>query len=55
MTSKKALNQAYVWIWLPNNTTPVVAGKLEKDGDQLVFAYGKSYLERKNAIPIYEP
>lgn len=55
MTSKKILNQAYVWIWLPNETTPVVAGKLEKDGDQLVFAYGKSYLDRKNAIPIYEP
>jgi len=55
MTSKKILNQAYVWIWLPNATTPVVAGKLEKDGDQLVFAYGKSYLARKNAIPIYEP
>lgn len=55
MTSKKPLNQAFVWIWLPNETTPVVAGKLEKDGEQLVFAYGKSYLGRKNAIPIYEP
>jgi serine/threonine-protein kinase HipA len=55
MTSKKTLNQAYVWIWLPNETTPVVAGKLEKDGDQLVFAYGKSYLARKNAIAIYDP
>lgn len=55
MTSKKTLNQAYVWIWLPNETRPVVAGKLEKDGDQLIFAYGKSYLARKNAIPIYEP
>ncbi len=55
MTSKKTLNQAYVWIWLPNETTPVVAGKLEKDGDQLVFAYGQSYLARKNAIAIYEP
>lgn len=55
MTSKKTLNQAYVWIWLPNETTPVVAGKLEKDGDQLIFAYGRSYLERKKAIPIYEP
>jgi len=55
MTSKKTLNQAYVWIWLPNETTPIVAGKLEKDGDQLFFAYGKSYLARKNAIPIYEP
>ncbi|NOR62291.1 MAG: type II toxin-antitoxin system HipA family toxin [Rhodobacteraceae bacterium] len=55
MTSKAPLNQAFVWIWLPNETTPVVAGKLEKDGDKLFFAYGKSYLGRKNAIPIYEP
>ena len=55
MTSKKILNQAYVWIWLPNETTPVIAGKLVKDGDQLIFAYGKSYLARKNKIPIYEP
>ena len=55
MTSKKPLNQAFVWIWLPNETTPVVAGKLEKDGDQLIFAYGRSYLGRKDAIPIYEP
>lgn len=55
MTSKKTLKQAYVWIWLPNETMPVVAGKLEKGSDQLVFAYGKSYLARKNAIPIYEP
>jgi len=55
MTSKEVLSHAFVWIWLPNKTTPVVAGKLEKDGDQLVFAYGKSYLDRKEAIPIYEP
>lgn len=55
MISKAPSNQAFVWIWLPNETTPVVAGKLEKDGKQLIFAYGKSYLARKDAIPIYEP
>ena len=55
MTSKSNYTQAYVWIWLPNATEPVVAGKLEQDGDNLLFAYGKSYLERKAAISIYQP
>lgn len=47
--------QAYVWIWLPGATSPVVAGLLSKRGDTLVFNYGKSYLERLGAIPIYLP
>lgn len=55
MNSEQKSNEAYVWIWLPNKTEPVVAGKLEQDGEYLVFAYGKSYLERKEAISIYEP
>lgn len=37
--------QAYVWIWLPGSTKPVVAGKLELDRGYLHFNYGKSYLE----------
>jgi serine/threonine-protein kinase HipA len=59
MTSKATDREAYVWIWLPEATTPVVAGKLEVDNDNLLFNYGKSYLERINdkppAISIYEP
>ncbi len=55
MTSKSDYTEAFVWIWLPEATKPVVAGKLEQDGENLVFAYGKSYLERKEAIPIYGP
>ena len=55
MTSESNYTQAYVWIWLPDATEPVVAGKLEQDGDNLLFAYGKSYLERKDAISIYQP
>jgi serine/threonine-protein kinase HipA len=51
--------QAFVWIWLPDETKPIVAGLLEPDHDTLVFNYGQSYLERvhdsKPAIPIYEP
>ncbi len=59
MTSNTEYKEAYVWIWLPNETEPVIAGKLEADGDKLLFNYGKSYLERVNntarpAISIYE-
>lgn len=43
---------AYVWIWLPNQTAPVVAGRLELRGSQYAFTYGKSYRERENAIAL---
>lgn len=56
MTSKQDYKEAFVWIWLPEETQPVVAGRLAPDGDNLIFNYGKSYLERvKDAVPIYEP
>ncbi len=51
--------QAFVWIWLPGETEPVVAGRLEADNGKIHFNYGKSYLDRiRNtppAMPIYEP
>ncbi len=57
MTSKQ-YTEAYVWIWLPEATGPVVAGKLEADGKELLFNYGRSYLARaddaKPAIAIYD-
>ena len=55
MISEDGYKEAYVWIWLPGETEPVVAGVLTQIGKQLLFNYGKSYLERKNAIAIYEP
>lgn len=59
MMSSKTFTEAFVWIWLPDETEPVVAGKLEEDNGFIHFNYGKSYLERINdnppAIPIYEP
>lgn len=59
MTSEKHYNEAFVWIWLPEATEPVVAGRLEVDNGNLLFNYGKSYLERINdkkpSIAIYEP
>lgn len=46
---------AFVWIWLPGTEEPVVAGRVDRRADRLVFGYGRSYLERPDAIPIYEP
>jgi serine/threonine-protein kinase HipA len=53
MISKLPNKKAYVWIWLPGTTTPVVAGKIVVEGRHILFNYGKSYLERENKIPIY--
>ncbi len=60
MTSNTADNEAFVWIWLPESTETVVAGKLEADDlGNVQFNYGNSYLERIStnpaAISIYEP
>ena len=55
MSSKpEKYTEAFVWIWLQGEVEPVVAGKLTAEGDTLVFNYGKSYLERDNAISIYD-
>ena len=57
MTSKfeSTYAEAYVWVWLPNATQPVVAGLLSRQGQQLVFNYGRSYLARGDAIALYAP
>ena len=57
MTSKieSAYAEAYVWVWLPDATQPVVAGLLSRQGQQLVFNYGRSYLARSDAIALYAP
>lgn len=48
-------NQAYVWVWLPGKTEPVVAGLLTRVGGQIVFNYGRSYLAKPDAISLYAP
>ncbi|WP_027855297.1 type II toxin-antitoxin system HipA family toxin [Marinobacterium litorale] len=56
MTSESTTpHEAYVWVWLPGETDPVVAGLITQDADRLMFNYGRSYLERDNAISLYEP
>lgn len=55
MTSEDRYDDAYVWIWLPENLEPVVAGRIARDGQRLIFNYGRSYLQRNAAISLYEP
>jgi serine/threonine-protein kinase HipA len=46
---------AFVWLWLPDATDPVVAGRLDAVGEIVTFTYGQSYLAREDAIALYEP
>ena len=46
---------AFVWWWLPGTRDPVVVGRLDQEGDSLVFAYGRRYLATEAATPLYLP
>ena len=52
MTSEPT--SAYVWIWLPGTTEPVVCGRLDQVNDRIAFVYGRSYLDRGDAVSIYD-
>lgn len=52
MTSEPT--RIYVWMWLPGATEPVVAGALDVEGT-ITFTYGRSYLNRPDAISLYLP
>jgi serine/threonine-protein kinase HipA len=52
MTSEPT--SAYVWIWLPGDTAPVVSGRLDQVDDRIAFVYARSYLDREDAVPIYD-
>lgn len=57
MTSDSVARQdhAFVWVWRPGETEPVVAGRVDQDRDRLLFTYGRSYLERNPPFPVYLP
>lgn len=48
-------DEAYVWVWLPGATAPVVAGRLYAHDGLVSFNYGRSYRELRAAIPLYLP
>lgn len=60
MTTSDSGGRAYVWSWLPGRTEPIPTGVLEAipapgGGFVVTFAYGRSYLQNSNAIPLYLP
>lgn len=58
MTSKaepSLAREAFVWVWLPNEAEPVVAGRLAPTPLGLQFNYGQSYQARRDAIALYLP
>jgi len=48
-------DEAFVWVWLPDQTTPVVAGRLSAHDGLITFNYGRSYRGRREAVPLYLP
>lgn len=48
-------DEAFVWVWLPGVTEPIIAGRLYAHDGLVTFNYGQSYLERPEAIPLYLP
>lgn len=46
---------AFLWIWLPGAEAPVVCGRVDAGTDRTSFVYARSYLERTDAVAIYEP
>jgi serine/threonine-protein kinase HipA len=47
--------EAYLWFYLPGETEPVVCGIVAFNGQEPVFRYARSYLQRDNAIPLAPP
>ena len=57
MTSKESTSECFVYITLPRETTGVTAGRFVQTKDRRGiplgrFVYGRSYLDRKNAVEI---
>lgn len=55
ISDPKHPREAFVWIWLPGQTAPVVAGLIRAQESRFDFIYGRSYLDREDAISIYDP
>jgi len=45
---------AFVHMWLPGQSEPVVAGRLDVADEVLTFTYGRSYLDRPDRIALWK-
>lgn len=48
-------NELYVWTWLPGQTEPVVAGRVDQVGPLVTFTYSLKFRSRPDAISLYGP
>lgn len=48
-------DELYVWTWLPGQTEPVLAGRVEQAGPLVTFVYGLRYRARPDAISLFAP
>jgi serine/threonine-protein kinase HipA len=59
MTTSRSLSTAaagaFVWVWLPDSSAPVVAGQVRVVDGQHRFIYGRTYLDNPTAISLYGP
>ncbi len=53
-SSTQRPQEAFVWVWLPGEVEPVVAGRIAAEGEVLIFNYGRSYLSRPEAISLFD-
>lgn len=53
--SSEPPRRAFVWAWLPGASQPVVAGRLDEEGGETSFVYGRTYLRRGDAISLFTP
>lgn len=52
MTTSEEL---YVWTWLPGQTEPVLAGRVDQAGPLFTFIYALRYRSRPDAISLFGP
>lgn len=56
MTSEQGQGRVFVWTWLPGDSTPVVAGAVDRvASDRWGFTYARSYVNNPRAISLYSP
>lgn len=52
MTTSEEL---FVWTWLPGQTEPVLAGRVNQKGSLFTFTYAQRYRARPDAISLFAP
>jgi len=48
-------DELYVWTWLPGQTEPVLAGRVDQTGPVFTFIYALRYRARADAISLFTP